>query len=187
MDASELKQRIGILSVASMYGCRPNRSGFCHCPFPDHRGDRTASLKLYPEQGSFHCYGCGANGDIFDFVRKMEGCDFKTAYKKLGGEYGRTTDSTRLIRYHFRKRKEAGQKDEEEWNRKLRINGLLLSIHRKQLERAIPMSDEWADAMKRYLYQQYVAECLDDMDAERREAKRHGCRNTGGSPERKSV
>ena len=44
---------------------------------PFHYGDHTASLKIYKD--SFYCFGCGASGDIFDFVMRMERCDFKTA------------------------------------------------------------------------------------------------------------
>ncbi len=34
------------------------------CPLPDH-DDKTPSLYIYPP-GRYHCYGCGANGDVVD-------------------------------------------------------------------------------------------------------------------------
>lgn len=187
MRIEEIKAQTGILEVAAMYGCHPNTKGFCHCPFPGHSGDRTPSLKLYPEQGTFHCFGCGANGDIFDFVRKIEGCDFKTAFQKLGGEYKEMSDAARIFLYHKQKQREASERCEEAWKRKLRINSLLLGIYRKQLAETLPMSNEWADAAKRYEYQVYLAECLDDMDAARKEAKRHGNRRQRRYPQRRSI
>lgn len=174
MDASELKQRIGILSVAFMYGCRPNRSGFCHCPFPDHRGDRTASLKLYPEQGSFHCYGCGANGDIFDFVRKMEGCDFKTAFLFLGGSYqDAAKPSVRLRRYRMGNRRDRERKTLEQLDAKLMEVSEKLCIYRWLRDVVFaPMTDGWAHAVKKYEYWLYVHETLFEEFCNKKEGDR---------------
>src|SRR5690606_6007088 len=51
------------------------------CPFHE---DRSPSLNLYPETQSFHCFGCGAGGDVIDFVRRAEGVGFREALERLG-------------------------------------------------------------------------------------------------------
>ena len=73
MTKEELKNTYSMKDVIGKYGLFLNRAGFVSCPF--HYGDHTASLKIYKD--SFYCFGCGASGDIFDFVMRMERCDFK--------------------------------------------------------------------------------------------------------------
>ena len=79
-------------SVLEKYGLRTKR-GFCKCPF--HSGDNTPSMKVYKD--GYHCYGCGANGDVFTFVQNYEGVDFKTAFKILGGQYQHSFKEFRKI------------------------------------------------------------------------------------------
>ena len=50
------------------------------CPFHD---DTQPSLKVTPQQKSFHCFGCGAKGNILDFVRDMENSDLRSAAEIL--------------------------------------------------------------------------------------------------------
>lgn len=52
------------------------------CPFHD---DKHPSFFVYPEQQRFYCFGCGKGGDIFEFVKAIEGCDFKEALGVLNG------------------------------------------------------------------------------------------------------
>jgi len=87
MNRDELKQKYSMRDIVEQYGFTPNRAGFIHCPF--HKGDKGASLKVYKD--SFHCFGCGANGDIFTFIQKMDSVDFKTAFQSLGGTYDKPT------------------------------------------------------------------------------------------------
>lgn len=83
MTSEEIKRTVSMEELVERYGLYPNRAGFIVCPF--HKGDRNASLKIYKD--SFYCFGCGAAGDVFDFVRKMDGMSFKEAFLFLGGEY----------------------------------------------------------------------------------------------------
>jgi hypothetical protein len=55
-----------------------DRVGLC----PIH-GERTPSLHVYPNQ--FHCNGCGAHGDVFDWLRAVRGMSFHQAFEYLGG------------------------------------------------------------------------------------------------------
>ena len=52
------------------------------CPF--HR-DRQPSLVVYPATRSWFCYGCGAGGDVIDFVARFRGTGFRETAEFLGG------------------------------------------------------------------------------------------------------
>lgn len=52
------------------------------CPF---HMERTPSFAVYPEEQRFHCFGCGAHGDIFDFLEAQEGLDIRSAAERLTG------------------------------------------------------------------------------------------------------
>lgn len=77
----EVKANNSIKDVMRSYGVRINSKGYCCCPF---HGEKTPSMKIYPNNTA-HCFGCNADVDVIDFVQKMESCDFKTAYRLLGG------------------------------------------------------------------------------------------------------
>lgn len=84
--ASRIKDRLTIEEVVRRYGYEPGRNGFLHCPF--HQGDRTASLKLYPEQEGWHCFGCGKGGSVIDFVMELYGLSFSQACLRLNTDFG---------------------------------------------------------------------------------------------------
>jgi DNA primase len=51
------------------------------CPF---HPDREPSFTVYPETQSYFCFGCGAGGDVIDFVARHERLDFRAAVARLG-------------------------------------------------------------------------------------------------------
>jgi len=53
------------------------------CPF---HSEKTPSFDVVPENGFWHCKGCGQGGDIIDFVMLADGVDFKGACEILGGK-----------------------------------------------------------------------------------------------------
>jgi phage/plasmid primase-like uncharacterized protein len=53
------------------------------CPLHD---EKTPSFTISPQKGFFHCFGCGAHGDVIDFVRKTKGVSFKQAVAELTGK-----------------------------------------------------------------------------------------------------
>lgn len=64
------------------YGVELNSRGYAPCPF---HNEKTGSFKVYSD-GTYHCFGCGAHGDVIDFVSKIENVDFNEACSRLGGE-----------------------------------------------------------------------------------------------------
>jgi len=69
MEISEIKQRLSIQTVLSHYNLQPDRHNFIKCPF---HGDEDPSLKIYPETGTFNCFGCGAAGDVIEFIERHD-------------------------------------------------------------------------------------------------------------------
>ena len=151
MTIDEIKQTVSMREVVRRYGLTPNRAGFIRCPF--HEGDRTASLKIYKD--SFHCYGCGANGDIFKFVMLMDNLSFKEAFLSLGGTYehdeSRDKASARKQAIKEANAKRARKKAQDLANRK-RILYLAKEIdaYRFLLRAYKPLSDPWCECMRGY-------------------------------------
>lgn len=159
MTKEEIKERYSMTEILSRYGIVPNRSGFVHCPF--HKGDREPSMKVYKD--SYHCFACGANGDIFDFVMRMDSVSFKEAFLSLGGSYeNKETFHSKLCIYRAEKKKKMRLKQQERWKRKKELNYMLIDIYREWMRRSEPLSDTWCDCYNALQYQLYVMECLDE-------------------------
>ena len=79
----EVRARSRVESVIGSYvQLRKTGSRFSGlCPFHD---DRKPSLVVYPASQSWYCFGCGAHGDVFDFVQTMENLSFREAVERLG-------------------------------------------------------------------------------------------------------
>ncbi|MCY4639683.1 MAG: CHC2 zinc finger domain-containing protein [Chloroflexi bacterium] len=85
IDIEQLKRRHPIAEVVRRHGVELRGRGrrlTGRCPFHE---DRTPSFCVYPETESFHCFGCGASGDVIDFVRRTEDLGFREAALRLGG------------------------------------------------------------------------------------------------------
>lgn len=83
----ELKSRCSITDIVSSYVNlkRRGRNLVGLCPF---HSEKTPSFNLYPENGSFYCFGCGAGGDVITFVMKIENLDYIEAVKFLAQRVG---------------------------------------------------------------------------------------------------
>lgn len=84
---AEIKQRVSVEDVVgeTVRLTRAGRNLKGLCPF---HGEKTPSFVVYPNDGSYHCFGCGENGDIFGFLMKTEGLDFRGALEKLARKAG---------------------------------------------------------------------------------------------------
>lgn len=147
MTVEEIKATYTMRDILQMYGMQPNRAGFIHCPF--HQGDRTASCKIYPKD--FHCHACGANGDIFTFVEKMENCSFKDAFKRLGGSYDDKTDRHRdLFNYKLQKAKESRLRRIERLQKRKAWLNEDIEKQRGIKDHAEVYSDAWCEAQNKF-------------------------------------
>jgi len=87
----EIKQRLDIVEMVSSYVPDLKKSGRnfkAVCPF---HAEKTPSFFVFPERQSWHCFGaCGTGGDMFAFVMRKEGVDFKEALNILAERAGVT-------------------------------------------------------------------------------------------------
>ena len=101
----ELKLRTDIADVISSYVNlkRTGRNLVGLCPF---HSEKTPSFSVSPENGFFHCFGCGAGGDVITFIRRIENLDYIDAVKLLASRAGleMPTDSASKGLSELRKR-----------------------------------------------------------------------------------
>ena len=64
---------------------RRGRESIGLCPF--HK-EKTPSFTVNEDKGFFHCFGCGAHGDVIGFVMRDEGLAFPEAIERLAGDAG---------------------------------------------------------------------------------------------------
>ncbi|MBL7125937.1 MAG: DNA primase [Dehalococcoidales bacterium] len=85
----EVKQKTDIASIVGQYVAlkKAGRNLVGLCPF---HGERNPSFFVYPEQQSWHCFGCNTGGDVFSFIMKKEGLDFGEALSLLAQQAGVT-------------------------------------------------------------------------------------------------
>ena len=90
-----VKQSVSTREAAEFYGIKVSRTGMACCHFHD---DKNPSMKV---DQRFHCFGCGADGDVIDFTAKLFNLSPKEAAEKLAALrrsalYGSRTDTHRL-------------------------------------------------------------------------------------------
>ncbi len=86
-DINEVQERNNIIEVVSEYVTlkKSGRSYKALCPF--HK-EKTPSFMVDPVKQLFHCFGCDAGGNVFNFIMKMENVDFPDAVKSLADRVG---------------------------------------------------------------------------------------------------
>lgn len=84
---SQLRDRTDIEDLLSSYITlkRRGKNLVGLCPF---HNEKTPSFTVYPDNGSFYCFGCGAGGDAITFVRRIENLDYVDAVKFLAQRAG---------------------------------------------------------------------------------------------------
>ena len=77
LDKITVKQSVTTRQAAEHYGIHVGRNGMACCPF---HHDKTPSMKL---DRRYHCFGCGADGDVIDFAAALYGLGKKEAAVQL--------------------------------------------------------------------------------------------------------
>lgn len=88
----EIKARTDLADLIGSYGIQLRRAGADYkacCPF---HHEKTPSFVIHPNQGYYHCFGCGEKGNVFSFVMKQEGLSFGEAARKLAQQCGVTVE-----------------------------------------------------------------------------------------------
>lgn len=106
-------------------------------------------MKIYAKD--FHCYACGANGDIFTFVMDMDNLTYREAFMILGGTYEERLNTNRFYQQRQRIKREIQRQEKQENEHEFRewrskrltqvCNILRLCDNAEGLYE--PFSDEW--------------------------------------------
>lgn len=175
--ASEIKQRVSMFDVCERYGIEVHRAGFAKCVF--HAGDNTASMKIYPQDRGYNCFGCGEHGDCIDFVQKYFNLSFPAALEKLNSDMAlglpiNSNPDDERRRYSLNiaawKRKQEAEAYQQRLQRAQTAYDLAYNLYayldHKRLTNAPtspdePISDEYADAVKRLPIAKYQLDCAE--------------------------
>lgn len=171
----EIRSRCNVVEVVSSYLPQLRRRGStfkCNCPFHQ---EKTPSFTVNETRQIFHCFGCGAGGDVFHFVMEYEKVDFVTAVKILaeragvevvyeGGSSEKSGDKDTLYKLH---------REAAAFYHRLLVDGTKGAEARRYLEeRDLPVDmitefqigfapNDWDELMKRALKKGYATEQLE--------------------------
>ena len=110
-----VKLSVSTREAAEFYGIKVSRTGMACCPFHD---DKNPSMKV---DQRFHCFGCGADGDVIDFTAKLFNLSPKEAAEKLAQDFGLIYDSQAPPRRRYVRQKTEAQKFREDRQRCYRV------------------------------------------------------------------
>ena len=102
-----VKQSVTAREAAEHYGIAVGRGGMACCPFHD---DRHPSMKV---DTRFHCFGCGADGDVIDFTARLYDLPPREAAEKLALDFGLAYGSQAPPRRRYVRQKTEAQKLKE--------------------------------------------------------------------------
>ncbi|MDA8430094.1 MAG: DNA primase [Geobacteraceae bacterium] len=121
----EVAERLSIVEVVSEY-VQLRRAGANYtglCPF---HAEKTPSFNVNPAREIFHCFGCGAGGNAFSFIMRIEGLSFPEAVKLMARRTG--------VEIEERQLSQAEKQAQDERQTFQRINELTAVFYRTVLE-----------------------------------------------------
>jgi DNA primase len=86
-DVEQIKEKLDVAEVVGSYIQLKQAGRNLKAPCPFHH-EKTASFMVSPDKGIWHCFGCNEGGDVFKFVMKYEGVDFRGALEMLAARAG---------------------------------------------------------------------------------------------------
>jgi DNA primase len=135
----EIKNRLNVLDVVGSY-VKLSKTGVNYrgiCPFHSEKGP---SFFVSPSRQMWKCFGCGKGGDIFEFIKEIEGVEFGDALKILANKAGVEL-------------KKENPKLQSERKRLYEICELSCSFFEKQMQ-----ASEWGNKAKDYLLKRGIKE-----------------------------
>lgn len=170
-----VKQSVTTRQAAERYGVRVGRTGMCVCPFHD---DKNPSMKV---DRRFHCFGCQADGDVIDFVSRLENVSPKEAALMLAQDFSIPyEDREPPSRSHRPKPRQRQESPEQQFKRMERYCFRVLSDYHNLLRRwkrdYAPKTpdEEWhplfVEALQKQSHVEYLLDVLLFSDMEERAA-----------------
>ena len=169
-----VKQSVTTRQAAERYGIKVNRNGMCVCPF---HNDKNPRMKV---DRRFYCFGCGATGDVIDFVSRLHGIGSREAALMLAQDFAIPYEDGRnagkeSIRPRLRK-----ETEEQKFKRMERHCFRVLSdyyhlLHRWKEEYATRQPDEawnprFTEALQNMSRVEYLVDVLLSGDIQERAA-----------------
>ncbi len=155
-----VKQSVTTRQAAEYYQLRVDRKGLVACPF---HNDRTPSMKV---DARFHCFGCGADGDVIDFTARLHGLDVKAAAEKLAADFHIPYEETGRKQKHKRPVRSEEQLYRQLEERCFRVlSNYLLLLRQWETEYAPQPEDEtwhplFAEALQKKDHIEYLLDVL---------------------------
>jgi len=110
---NEIKTRLNIVEIIDDYVHldRKGKDYWGLCPFHE---EKTASFTVSPDKGFFYCFSCQEHGDVFTFIQKYNGVDFRAAKALLASRAGipdKRLSSQDMRKIRANERRKAREKD----------------------------------------------------------------------------
>ena len=167
-----VKQSVTTRQAAEHFGIRVGRNGMCVCPF---HADKHPSMKV---DRRFHCFGCQADGDVIDFVSRLETVSPKEAALLLAQAFSIPYEDKEPS--HRNQRKPRKESPEERFHRMERYCLRVLCDYRNRLSlwkrdyAPKGPEDDWhplfVEALQKQDYVDYLLDTLLSPDMEERAA-----------------
>lgn len=112
-----IKQSVKLTELINRLTNTEIKNGYMICPF---HTEKTASMVIDDVKGVYHCFGCGAGGDVFNFVMQYLGLDFYNSIRYIDNLYGlnllnqRITAASMIMTRKRNKAKELAEKRNQE-------------------------------------------------------------------------
>ena len=173
-----VKQSVTTRQAAEVYGFKVRRNGMMVCPF---HNDKNPSLKV---DRRFHCFGCGADGDVIDFTAKLYGIGLKEAAVKLAADFcivyenRNRASPKKSIKVKLTQPKRYGQKERDSYY--VLCDYLHLLYEWKEVYAPKSGVEEWnplfLEALQQTSYVEHLVDILLSGEAEEKERimKKHG-------------
>lgn len=155
-----VKQSVSTRDAAAMYGIKVRRNGMACCPFHD---DKNPSMKV---DHRFHCFGCGADGDVIDFAARLYNLSPKEAAQKLAQDFSLIYDSQAPPRRNYIRQKSEAQKFKEEWQHCFHVLSEYYHLLKKWEVDNVPKTPEeephprFMEAVQKKAYIEYLLDFL---------------------------
>ena len=141
MNAFEaVRSAITARQAAEQYGIAVGRGGMAVCPF---HNDKNPSMKV---DRRFHCFGCGADGDVIRFTSMLFNIQPGEAARKLAQDFGLTYDEKEPVTKQYVRKKSPVQEQREAEQKAIGLLGDYLHLLKKWEQEYAPKStdSEWS-------------------------------------------